>query len=67
VSAHEDTRKAAAFKRAVVWVADRHGPAATVEAFGDAEAINAAWELEDLEGFRSFLWERCRAVRRGAA
>jgi hypothetical protein len=37
------------------------------EAFGDAQAINAMWQLEDLEGFRSYLWWRCRTVRRGAA
>jgi hypothetical protein len=30
---HEGTRKAEVFEAAVSWVADRHGSAATVEAF----------------------------------
>ena len=63
----EDARKGEAFKRAVAWIAGRYGPDATVEAFGDPDAINAAWELEDLEDFRAFLWERCKMARRGAA
>jgi hypothetical protein len=63
----EDQRKAEAFNRAVAYVADRYGQAATVEAFGDRATIDAMWELEDLDGFRSYLWWRCRAVRRGAA
>jgi hypothetical protein len=63
----EDARKAAAFKRAIAWVAREYGRNATVEAFGDPEPINAAWEREDLENFRAFLWERCKVARRGAA
>jgi hypothetical protein len=54
----EDQRKAEMFKRTIRYIADRHGSAAMVEAFGDPEPINAAWELEDLEGFR-----RCEGGR----
>jgi hypothetical protein len=67
VSAHEDTRKAEAFKAAVAWVAGEYGPSGVVEAFGNAEAINTAWEFTDAAEFRAFLWERCRVLRRGAA
>ncbi len=63
----EDTRKGEAFKRAIAWAARQYGRNATVEAFGDPEPINAAWEREDLENFRAFLWERCKVARRGAA
>lgn len=63
----EDTRKAEALKAAVAWISDHHGPAATVEAFGDPEPINEAWEREHLEGFRAYLWERYKASRRGVA
>lgn len=63
----EDARKAAAFTRAIAWVARQYGRNAIVEAFGDPEPINAAWEREDLENFRTFLWERCKVARRGAA
>jgi hypothetical protein len=63
----DDARKAQAFKAAVAWVAKRYGARAVVEAFGDAEAINAVWELDDLDAFRSYLWWRCKSVRRGAA
>ena len=47
----------------------RGGDAARLRAFGDAEAINEAWE-RDLEGFKEFLRQRCRetlAPERGAA
>jgi hypothetical protein len=43
--------------------------AAMLRAFGDADAINEAWE-RDLEGFKEFLRQRCRetlAPERGAA
>jgi hypothetical protein len=42
----EDTRKAEVFKAAVAWVASQHGPDATVEAFGDAEANRERERLE---------------------
>jgi hypothetical protein len=62
----EDTRKAEAFRAAVAWVAVEYGPTGVVEAFGNAEAIDTAWELADVAAFRAFLWERCKAARRAA-
>ena len=61
--------RASLFLRAVRFLHEQGGEAATVEALGDAQAINAAWELP-LDGFKEFLRQRCRealAPERGAA
>ena len=59
------------FKHAIRWLHERGGDAAVLEAFGDAEDVNRAWELEDLEDFKGYLRGRCRdaleAARRRVA
>ena len=69
MSAHEEKR--ILFKEAARWLYERGGDDAVVEAFGDAEDVNRAWELEDLEDFKGYLRGRCRdaleAARRRVA
>ncbi len=61
--------RAGLFLQAARWLHAKGGNAAVVRAFGNPVPIDEAWE-RDLEGFRSFLRERCREAletRRGAA
>ena len=57
MSAHE--QRADLFRHAIEWLYERGGDEAVVEAFGDAEDVNQAWE-RDLEGFKEYLRGRCR-------
>ena len=59
VSAHG--QRSVLFKRAVRWLYEQAGDDAVLEAFGDPEPINEAWEL-DLESFKEYLRGRCRAA-----
>jgi hypothetical protein len=64
----EDAAKAATLLAAARWIREHDGrESAVVDILGDAYAIDEAWKHQDLEGFRRYLWQRCRRVRRGAA
>ena len=71
MSAAEDRAKGAHLKAAARWLHEVGGKDATLEAFGDAEDLNRAWYALDVEGFRAYLWERCKtaleALEKGAA
>jgi hypothetical protein len=51
--------RAELFKRAILWTHEQGGERAVMEAFGDPDPIDEAWEL-DVPEFRGFLQERCR-------